>query len=430
MAGASETVVSPPARGTFLIGPMKPSAGLHDDLYARALVLACGDTKAALVTVDYLGFDLEFNDELVFRIHRATGIPCAHILINCSHNHGAPVTVPWGPWEEKRDKPHHQTLRRRLPAIVKEALGRLQAVRVDVRREPVQIGFNRRLMSGGRIVMAPNPGGVVVPWVDVVSFVNNTEGRVAVLFSHAAHPVIVHASSTLISADYPGFAVQHLRRSQNPGCIFLFTQGCAGNINAFPLKGGIEAAEAAGRELAGAVNRALEKSTEVLPAPFLRLAELELDLPLQAPPAVEAILRMLEKETDPGKRARREALLEVARSGEQRTLRYPLRGLALGSEFCLMALSHEPFAEYGHFANEASPFRHNMVLGYTGGLECYVGTAEDYRLGERGGYETSPTGAALMFESRLPLAPECEQRIREGIIRVLKRLSDSKGSDP
>jgi hypothetical protein len=56
--------------------------------------------------------------------------------------------------------------------------------------------------------MAPNPHGVVLPWVDVLSF-EDPEGRpVAVLFNHAAHPVIVHAASTLITADYPGFAVR------------------------------------------------------------------------------------------------------------------------------------------------------------------------------------------------------------------------------
>jgi hypothetical protein len=47
---------------------------------------------------------------------------------------------------------------------------------------------------------------------------------------------------------------------------------------------------------------------------------------------------------------------------------------------------------------------------------------KDYLLGERGGYETSPWGAALMFESRLPLAPSCEKVIQAGILRTLKAL--------
>jgi hypothetical protein len=42
--------------------------------------------------------------------------------------------------------------------------------------------------------MARNPNGAVPPWVDVLA-VESIEGKpIAVLFSHAAHPVIVHGA--------------------------------------------------------------------------------------------------------------------------------------------------------------------------------------------------------------------------------------------
>ncbi len=105
--------------------------------------------------------------------------------------------------------------------------------------------------------MAPNPRGTVLPWVDVLA-IEQTDGKlVAVLFCHAAHPVIVHAASTLISADYPGFAVKTLQKLHGREAVYLFAQGCGGNINAFPLQGGIDAAIAAGRDLGQAVSRAL-----------------------------------------------------------------------------------------------------------------------------------------------------------------------------
>jgi hypothetical protein len=66
-----------------------------------------------------------------------------------------------------------------------------------------------------------------------------------------------------------------------------------------------------------------------------------------------------------------------------------------------------------------------MVFAYTNGLHCYVGTEKDYLLGERGGYETSPRGAALMFASRLPLAPQAEKQIQAGILRALRALKAS-----
>ena len=62
-----------------------------------------------------------------------------------------------------------------------------------------------------------------------------------------------------------------------------------------------------------------------------------------------------------------------------------------------------------------------MVCAYTNGLESYAGAEKDYLLGDRGGYETSPWGAAFMMENRLPLAHEAERRIQAGITRVFEQ---------
>ena len=44
------------------------------------------------------------------------------------------------------------------------------------------------------------------PWVFTVTMAS----EIAVLFSHAAHPVIVHWVSEAITTDVPGYAVGHL----------------------------------------------------------------------------------------------------------------------------------------------------------------------------------------------------------------------------
>jgi hypothetical protein len=424
-AGAAEAVVTPPAQGTFLIGPMKPSTGVNDDLHARALVFAHGDARAAIVTLDYLGFDFAYNDVLLEAVSKAGGIPLGNILIACSHNHSAPLTVPWGPWEKAKDKPFHHLLPSKLGEIVKQAVNNLQPARLRCRREPTQIGFNRRLLVNDRIVMAPNPNGVVLPWVDVIA-VESTEGKlIAVLFSHAAHPVIVHGASTLISADYPGFAVQTLRSSLGNEGVYLFAQGCGGNINAFPLRGGIDAAAAAGRDLGEAAARAVQAKPDILSAGSLKIVADELKLPLQAPPPAAQIRDLIAKEKDPERKFRRERLLALAESGQRGTMRFPIRGIALGKELCILGIAHDVFAEYHQFVNKVSPFAHTLVFAYTNGLECYVGTAKDYQLGDRGGYETSPYGAALMLESRLPLDPEAEAKIQTGLQAALRKLHSS-----
>ena len=141
--------------------------------------------------------------------------------------------------------------------------------------------------------MAPNPKGAVLPWVDVLSIDSKYGKPIAVLFRHAAHPVIVHKASTLISADYPGFAVETLKRSRGKEAVYLFAQGCSGNINGFPLKGGIDAAAATGRDLGQAVGRALDRIDYEHPSGKLRCHSSDLELLLQPPPSVKACREMM-----------------------------------------------------------------------------------------------------------------------------------------
>jgi len=119
--------------------------------------------------------------------------------------------------------------------------------------------------------------------------------------------------------------------------------------------------------------------------------------------SLASVRRIAHQAVRPVGSVRGEALLAIAKSGRPQSMRFPIRAFAVGDQLCIFGLPYEPFAEYHHFVERVSPFERTMVFGYTNGLHCYVGTEKDYLLNERGGYETSPWGAALMFESRLPL---------------------------
>lgn len=422
LAGAAEAAVSPDAEGTFLIGPMKPSTGIHDDLFARVLVLAAGDNRVAILTLDYLGFDFAYNDVLVASVSQATGIPAEHIMINCAHNHNAPLTIPWHNWDKKKDKPFHAMLPRKLAEIAKQACDTLRPAKVRYVREPVQVGFNRRLLKDGDVIMAPNHEGAILPWVDVLRVEDSDSKRIAVLLSHAAHPVIVHSASTLVTADYPGFAVAALRQSRGKDGVFMFAQGCGGNINGHPLQGGIDAAVAAGGKLAAAVERTLDAEGTPVGGNRLRSVSRNLALPLVPPPAVAECEQMLANTTDVYQKEDLADLIEIARSGQPQTLELRIQAFALSDQLCILGLSHEVFAEYHQFVQEVSPFACNMVFAYTNGTESYVATEKDYLLGDKGGYEAAPRKAALAYQHRLPLVPEAERLIKAGIVEVLQAL--------
>ena len=409
MAGAAETPIT----------SIKDKPDVYAELYARALVLADGEKRLAIVTADYGQFPLRYNKVLLDAIASATGIPPAHVVINCSHTHNAPGVD--GRWITEESETWLATC---LAELVKDAVDALEPTTLRVGRAPVQIGYNRRLMNDeGYIVMAPNPEGTVVPWVDVLGAYDTNGQVIAVLFSHAAHPVIVHWSSEEIGADYAGYAVEHLRNflDLKPESVLLFAQGCAADINGYPLRGGFSACDVAGLALAFATHQALKTATEIPTAP-LKARSVLVNLPFRDPPSVVECEQLVEEFPDD---ERYVALLEVAKIGEKRTLPFPMSGFAVGDALCFLSVSHELFSAYQRFVDETSPFSHTFVFGYTNGSEVYIATKKAYELGLRAGYEAGPRNHALSGPYRLALLPSVEERIHAEITDLLGRLKGS-----
>ena len=197
--GAAEAIITPPV-GLRLVGPLRRSTGVHDELYARSIVLSDGTTDAALVFLDLIGIDKPFSDAIRREISARTGI--AHVLINCSHTHSAPFTIPWsveGHEEyEEEAAPWRDELIATVAATVKDAAARRRDATAASGKARVQVGINRRFATADGIDMRPNPEGPVVSSVDVLCFDLDGGERKIILASHAAHPVIVHGASTLI----------------------------------------------------------------------------------------------------------------------------------------------------------------------------------------------------------------------------------------
>ena len=405
LAGAAEAVIT----------SVKDRPAVYDDLFARVLVLGADDDRLVIVATDMGTFSVEYADELVRRIELTTDIPTGNIIITTTQTHNAPgvdgreMTPEAGEW-----------LSDCIAGLVKRANGELRPCVLNAGRAPVQIGYNRRLMQDGEIVMAPNPYGAIVPWVDVLEAKDADGRRIAALFSHAAHPVIVHWLSEEIGPDFPGYAVRHLRgllaREDEPEGVFMFAQGCCGNINGHPLRGGFGACEAAGLSLAFAVTRALAGARPVAPG-ALKARALDLPLPLQEPPTAAECRAALAEDPDS---TRFRELLAIAESRQRQFHPLSMRALAVGDALCLLTFTGEMFAEYQLYADAVSPFRHTFVFSHTNGISGYVATEKDYDLGPAGGYES--WGHPTRNRPWLPPQPQAERLVREGITRLLGEL--------
>jgi neutral ceramidase len=462
LAGAAEVVINPPT-GAPLLGTIQRSDGVHDDLFARALVLSSGTERVAFVSYDLIGMDFGFADEIREAIRRRTGISVA--LLNCSHTHSSPFTIPWsvlGPrWLSGPGGAWRAEIVRATAELVARAEKLAGPCTLHAGRSKVQVGSNRRVETDQGVVMKPNPAGSVVPWVDVLRIDGPKGNPITVLFSHAAHPVIIHGASKLVSADYPGFAASALKAKLGGEVIPLFAQACGGDINADPLRGGFAEAERAGTALAEAVYVALSKSEEVRGA-VLSTKSLKTHLPLQPLPKHEECLRLLKNAEDrlkkrcgrtelsdtelwdiqdevPPPESQSESteaddvqpmenqpwwlrdnvlclrdLLMKIEQGDDAPLRFDAHLLRIGDSWSLLAASHELFSEYQLWADKNLPTMHKMVLAYTNGCESYIPTDRALALG---GYEaaTFPSldGAAFKYKHRRALRPGNEQQVIE-----------------
>jgi hypothetical protein len=461
-AGASEVVITPPG-GAPTLGTIQRSTGIHDELFARALVLNDGKQRVAILSLDLIGMDFGLSDSIRDKVRERTGI--STILVHCTHNHSAPFTIPWsalGPrWLAGPGKDWRRSLAPKLAELVAQTDAESVEGRLSAGRAPVQVGTNRRTPTEQGIVMKPYPQGPIVPWVDVLR-VDRVDGTpLAILFSHAAHPVIIHGSSRMISAEFPGFAAQKLKERFGGDIVAMFGQAFAANINGDPLRGGIDAAKHAGAILAEAAFQAASTSKSI-PFNEFTITSVQANLPLQSLPAEKDVVDAISKEEDrlrknygqieftdeqlwdmqdtvESARSQEEStatddtqpmgakawwimdtilclrdLLKKIQTHDERPLRFDAQLVRIGRDWSLLTATHELFAEYQLALDKSAPAKYKMMLAYTNGCESYIPMDRDLALG---GYEAATfpdlDGASLRYRHRRALRPGFEKQVMD-----------------
>jgi neutral ceramidase len=200
-----------------------PANGTHDPLFAKALVLATGESRLAIVTLD-LGNIVAEN--LGSKVASSLGIPV--LLLAASHSHSTPAFAPGSP--EKAD------LETKIFDTVERASKSMFPARLGIGRGSLQLGYNRLLLrdDGRARALFDNlervPYGPVDPEYTLLSVEDMTGATRALLVHYACHAVVLGPTSCKYSADYPG-VMQSKVESQMKGTQVMFVQGGAGDIN-------------------------------------------------------------------------------------------------------------------------------------------------------------------------------------------------------
>src|ERR1051326_6916905 len=274
-AGAARVVITPPIgvplSGYFVAeGRTETAREVHDDLYARALVLSDGDTIVAIATTDLIGLGDEELSMVRGEVQQKAGISPEHLILACTHTHSGPIVHPFPPAEivpGQADEDYFRLLPRLIGSAVAMAGRRMRPARIGAGRGESYININRRAkLSDGTLRGLPflgrNPAGVHDREVGVLRVDDAQSGRpLAVLLSYACHPVVL-GPNLEISADYVGYTVKLLEENLGPGVVALFANGAQGNMNSIIHPGTHEDAQRLGITLgAEALKITLSTST-------------------------------------------------------------------------------------------------------------------------------------------------------------------------
>jgi hypothetical protein len=252
-AGAARIDLTPPLTLNATLGGYgermsRPATGVHDRVWAKAIVLRQGDRRFALVTADVLAFPPGFKSTVAARL-AAEGWQPNHLLFLPSHAHTSIDMTALNP-KNTFAIPQLGTFR---PQLHDFAVARLaDLIRVASRSNAaVAIASTTLTLDGWN---RNRRGGTAVDRDLTLTRIDTLAGQpLAVWVNWTAHPTFMGPEHMEFSGDWPGHLQRTLEALIGRDVTALFYNGAEADQSPTPRVGDApawEQAERYGRELA------------------------------------------------------------------------------------------------------------------------------------------------------------------------------------
>ncbi|MEJ7769222.1 MAG: neutral/alkaline non-lysosomal ceramidase N-terminal domain-containing protein [Chitinophagaceae bacterium] len=399
-AGVASVIITP-SEPMWMAGYAdrdRPSEGTLVDLRAKALVLEDQHGKrVVMVSADLVGIPAGLSNQVRQQLAIKYKLAKADVILNSSHTHTGPVLTaalvdiyPVNAIEQKKINAYTKLLGEKMVKLVGDALKILQPVQVSAGNGVTRFQVNRRNnneMNLSKQSELKGPNDYAVPVIRVV----NASGKlIAVAFGYACHNTVLNGYK--FSGDYAGYAQLELEKAY-PGAVALFFQGCGANQNPLPRRT-VALAQQYGQELASAVTRVINEPMRILTA-ALSTSYAEIQLPLNAPPTREELLKRAALLTSPYQKQWSARLLKKMEAGESlmTAYPYPVQVWKLGDQ-PIFVLGGEVVIEYAISLKRV--FGQDIfVFGYSNDVMAYI---PSLGILQEGGYE----GASSQMVYGLP----------------------------
>ena len=377
--------------------------GIHDDLFAKAIVIERGDTRAALVALDLIAAPRNLVEDARSEIGRICHVPGANVMISATHSHTGPVVDTKNRFGGQSDlvKNYRASLPARIAEAVRQAEARLAPATLSVAHgRESSIAFNRRFhMKDGSVGWNPGkgnplilkPAGTIDPDVPVLYFETADRKPVATYVNYAVH--LDNIGQPLISADMPATLSHCLADWKGPEMVTLFTAGCCGDVNHIDVhwkeaQSGFANPARMGVILAGEVLRTWPRLSSIDASP-LRIKSTIVSLPLadlkdgDVDKARATVTRLSDEPSKPPpfmELVHAFKVLDVAaQNGKPHEVEVQV--IALGKEVAWVSLPGEVFTELGLAIKQDSPFPNTVIAELANGLLGYIPSRRAYAQG-------------------------------------------------
>ncbi len=199
------------------------SEGVHDPLYAAAMVIDNGEKLIGICAVDILFISKEITERVREKVEQVTGIPKQNIMISASHTHSGPITfsdIFYDPVVPKADPEYITYLVNKLIEVYTSAYNKMRICKMAITTaDGTGVGGNRRSKTDA-----------IDPEIPIIVLKDAETDRIFALSTvYCMHPTILHEDSKLYSADFPGYTREYIKNELGDEVTLLYHTGPSGN---------------------------------------------------------------------------------------------------------------------------------------------------------------------------------------------------------
>jgi len=198
--GASAVSITPNGP-IFTAGayPFRTAFSVHDELWARAVVIDDGTHRIAMVSLDLIG--INYDDVVTIREQVAMNSGTDYVMIAATHTHTAPDLIGmWSPTGLHYDDFYSQYLRMQIANAVFKAEASLRPAKIKIASGPAG---DPPLLRDTRLPEMIDDTLTVWQAID-----SETQAVIATCIHFADHPILVPPSTFDISSDFPHYLRQ------------------------------------------------------------------------------------------------------------------------------------------------------------------------------------------------------------------------------